>query len=289
MGEQRCHALALPLPLPSPPSPSQTPQPSTPPHKPHNPKPLTPPPKQSPHPYNPPNARTSDQAGAEGHSAHRQERLAGAEQAAQAHLPGQGLCVCVWGGGLWGCGGCGGWGLGEGGRRWWSSGLAVWGPLRAVPPPNPLTPPLPLSHPSPLSPLLRPLPPNHPNTAAPQPPHHPQQVTPTHAAVYLSFYLEASNRDQFMGIKQDLLLAFVDCVERNGAKLATPRTTARPLFVFGCLVGRRGAAGRSWPRRARRHVVCVCVCDVCWGGEGRGRGAQRRASAGAAHGAAFVF
>jgi hypothetical protein len=27
-----------------------------------------------------------------------------------------------------------------------------------------------------------------------------------------------------MAVKQDLLLAFVDCVERNGAKLALPRT-----------------------------------------------------------------
>jgi hypothetical protein len=26
-----------------------------------------------------------------------------------------------------------------------------------------------------------------------------------------------------MAVKQDLLLAFVDCVERNGAKLAQPR------------------------------------------------------------------
>jgi hypothetical protein len=30
-----------------------------------------------------------------------------------------------------------------------------------------------------------------------------------------------------MAVKQDLLLAFVDCVERNGAKLALPRTVVR--------------------------------------------------------------
>jgi hypothetical protein len=30
-----------------------------------------------------------------------------------------------------------------------------------------------------------------------------------------------------MAVKQDLLLAFVDCVERNGAKLATPRRVVR--------------------------------------------------------------
>ena len=36
----------------------------------------------------------------------------------------------------------------------------------------------------------------------------------------MSFYVEATNRDAYMAIKQDLLLAFIDCVERNGAKLA---------------------------------------------------------------------
>lgn len=39
-------------------------------------------------------------------------------------------------------------------------------------------------------------------------------------SVYVSFYVEATNRDAYMAIKQDLLLAFIDCVERNGAKLA---------------------------------------------------------------------
>ncbi|GBF96207.1 small conductance mechanosensitive ion channel [Raphidocelis subcapitata] len=49
------------------------------------------------------------------------------------------------------------------------------------------------------------------------------KITHEDAQIYLSFYVEASNRDAFMAVKQDLLLAFVDCVERNGAKLATPR------------------------------------------------------------------
>ena len=40
----------------------------------------------------------------------------------------------------------------------------------------------------------------------------------------MSFYLDSANRDSFMAIKQDLLLAFIDCVQRNGAALATPRT-----------------------------------------------------------------
>lgn len=49
------------------------------------------------------------------------------------------------------------------------------------------------------------------------------KITTEHVTIYLSFYVEASNRDQFMGIKQDFMLAFVDCIERNDAKLATKR------------------------------------------------------------------
>ena len=41
--------------------------------------------------------------------------------------------------------------------------------------------------------------------------------------VYVSCYVEAQNRDAFMAVKQDLLLAFVDCVERNRAELARVR------------------------------------------------------------------
>ena len=41
--------------------------------------------------------------------------------------------------------------------------------------------------------------------------------------IYVSFYVEATNRDAFMAVKQDLLLAFIDCVDRNGAKLAKQR------------------------------------------------------------------
>lgn len=45
----------------------------------------------------------------------------------------------------------------------------------------------------------------------------------TQVTIYVSFYVEAANRDAFMAVKQDLLLAFIDCVERNGAKLAKQR------------------------------------------------------------------
>ena len=47
-------------------------------------------------------------------------------------------------------------------------------------------------------------------------------------SVYVSFYVEATNRDAYMAIKQDLLLAFIDCVERNGAKLAKQLLLVRP-------------------------------------------------------------
>lgn len=41
--------------------------------------------------------------------------------------------------------------------------------------------------------------------------------------IYISCYVEAPNRDAFMAVKQDLLLAFVDIVERNGGMLARNR------------------------------------------------------------------
>ncbi|GAX82316.1 hypothetical protein CEUSTIGMA_g9745.t1 [Chlamydomonas eustigma] len=50
------------------------------------------------------------------------------------------------------------------------------------------------------------------------------KITHDDCKIYLSFYLEAASKEAFMAIKQDMLLAFVDVVERNGAKLATPRT-----------------------------------------------------------------
>jgi len=49
------------------------------------------------------------------------------------------------------------------------------------------------------------------------------KITKDDISIYVSFYVEATNRDAFMAVKQDLLLAFVDCVERNGAKLARNR------------------------------------------------------------------
>ena len=49
------------------------------------------------------------------------------------------------------------------------------------------------------------------------------KITRDQATIYLSCYVEAPNRDAFMAVKQDLLLSFVDCVERNGGKLARNR------------------------------------------------------------------
>lgn len=46
------------------------------------------------------------------------------------------------------------------------------------------------------------------------------KITRDQVSIYISCYVEAPNRDAFMAVKQDLLLAFIDCVERNGAKLA---------------------------------------------------------------------
>ncbi|CAK0784228.1 hypothetical protein CVIRNUC_007432 [Coccomyxa viridis] len=49
------------------------------------------------------------------------------------------------------------------------------------------------------------------------------KLTREQVTIYTSFYVEATNRDAFMSVKQDLLLAFIDCVDRNGAKLAKQR------------------------------------------------------------------
>jgi MscS family membrane protein len=65
--------------------------------------------------------------------------------------------------------------------------------------------------------------------------------------IYLSFYVEAANRDSFMAVKQDLLLTFVDCVERNGAKLATPRLTVRVVKGGrGRGQGQGGGTAEDW-------------------------------------------
>ena len=50
------------------------------------------------------------------------------------------------------------------------------------------------------------------------------KVTRDQVTIYISCYVEAANRDAFMSVKQDLLLAFVECVDRNNARLARNRT-----------------------------------------------------------------
>ena len=49
------------------------------------------------------------------------------------------------------------------------------------------------------------------------------KLTREQISIYVSCYVEAANRDAFMSVKQDLLLAFVECIERNGAQLARNR------------------------------------------------------------------
>ena len=57
------------------------------------------------------------------------------------------------------------------------------------------------------------------------------KITRDQVSIYISCYVEAPNRDAFMAVKQDLLLAFTDCVERNGAKLARHRLQVA-LLIF---------------------------------------------------------
>ena len=67
------------------------------------------------------------------------------------------------------------------------------------------------------------------------------KITRDQVSIYISCYVEAPNRDAFMAVKQDLLLAFIDCVERNGAKLARNRLQVPfpclplPFPTFPCL------------------------------------------------------
>ena len=53
------------------------------------------------------------------------------------------------------------------------------------------------------------------------------KISREQVSIYISCYVEAPNRDAFMAVKQDLLLAFIDCVERNGAKLARNKLQVR--------------------------------------------------------------
>lgn len=57
------------------------------------------------------------------------------------------------------------------------------------------------------------------------------RITREQITIYISCYVEAANRDAFMSVKQDLLLAFVECVDRNNASLARNRMqVAVPAF-----------------------------------------------------------
>lgn len=49
--------------------------------------------------------------------------------------------------------------------------------------------------------------------------------------VYISFYIEAANRDAFMATKQEIFMQFATACARHGAKLAQNRHQARiPLL-----------------------------------------------------------
>eukprot|EP00195_Chlamydomonas_chlamydogama_P016583 CAMPEP_0202913296 /NCGR_PEP_ID=MMETSP1392-20130828/60112_1 /ASSEMBLY_ACC=CAM_ASM_000868 /TAXON_ID=225041 /ORGANISM="Chlamydomonas chlamydogama, Strain SAG 11-48b" /LENGTH=714 /DNA_ID=CAMNT_0049604509 /DNA_START=272 /DNA_END=2416 /DNA_ORIENTATION=- len=87
------------------------------------------------------------------------------------------------------------------------------------------------------------------------------KITHEDCKIYLSFYLEAANRDAFMAIKQDLLLSFVDCVERNEAKLATPRTVvdmdpemSRAINAFNPMLAGLAAAGMAQAQQTVNHA-----------------------------------
>ena len=66
------------------------------------------------------------------------------------------------------------------------------------------------------------------------------KITMEQVSIYISCYVEAPNRDAFMAVKQDLLLAFTDCVERNGAKLARNRLQVSLCFLLDAICAHHG-------------------------------------------------
>eukprot|EP00983_Pelagomonas_calceolata_P112746 1159915-Pelagomonas_calceolata.AAC.4 len=79
------------------------------------------------------------------------------------------------------------------------------------------------------------------------------KITKEDVQIYMSFYLDAANRDAFMAIKQDLMVSFVDCVERNGAKLAQPRTVVRAVHAA------RAPAAESRPPDCEGFAMHRCM------------------------------
>ena len=46
------------------------------------------------------------------------------------------------------------------------------------------------------------------------------EINREYISIYISFYLEATNRDAYMSLRHQLFLDFVDCVQRNGGEVA---------------------------------------------------------------------
>ena len=57
------------------------------------------------------------------------------------------------------------------------------------------------------------------------------RVTKDEVTLYISFYIEAANRDAFMMTKQEVLLAFAEACARHGAALASNRRHVRSSLV----------------------------------------------------------
>jgi uncharacterized membrane protein YgcG len=73
--------------------------------------------------------------------------------------------------------------------------------------------------------------------------------------IYISAYVEAANRDAFMAVKQDLLLAFIDCCNRNGAKLARKRTQVSHTWFCSLLLVQPDCRPRVAHSRSAPHAT----------------------------------
>ena len=81
--------------------------------------------------------------------------------------------------------------------------------------------------------------------------------------VYISCYVEAQNRDAFMAVRQDLMLAFIDCVHRNRAELARTRLGVSPKLLIPLHGSTLQAGNVASIRVLAQHQIAVGTYKGC--------------------------
>lgn len=80
--------------------------------------------------------------------------------------------------------------------------------------------------------------------------------------VYISFYIEAANRDAFMATKQEIFMQFATACARHGAKLAQNRHQVCHNLHAGP-VRQAGPGGHQGLRAWRVTVEVAWCCPRC--------------------------